>query len=112
MGSNINRYGKNWEEIAFLIKKQAGWKCSKCSLQCLKPEDDTSNLTKTERTRRTLNVHHANYTPEDNRSFNLIPLCTSCHLSYHNRRQGNTTPGQLSLWTGLKEVNYLGLKKK
>ena len=102
MASNTNRYPKNWEEIAFSIKKQAGWKCSKCGLQCLKPEDDTSNLTQTERRIRTLNIHHANYTPEDNDPENLIPLCTTCHLSFHNRRQSNTTPGQLSLWNGLK----------
>jgi predicted HNH restriction endonuclease len=47
---------------------------------------------------KTLTVHHANYTPEDNRAENLIPLCTACHLSYHTRKKSNVTPGQLSLF--------------
>jgi hypothetical protein len=41
-------------------------------------------------------VHHHNRMPEDNRPENLIALCTTCHLSYHNRQQSNIPPGQLS----------------
>ncbi|HEY9693894.1 MAG TPA: hypothetical protein V6D15_16950 [Oculatellaceae cyanobacterium] len=47
---------------------------------------------------KTLTVHHANYTPEDNHAENLIPLCTACHLSYHTRKKSSITPGQLSLF--------------
>jgi hypothetical protein len=44
-------------------------------------------------------VHHRNRIPEDNRLENLVALCTACHLSYHNRRQSNVSPGQLSLFS-------------
>jgi hypothetical protein len=46
----------------------------------------------------TLTVHHSNFVPEDNRLSNLCALCTACHLSFHNRRRGNVSPGQLSLF--------------
>jgi hypothetical protein len=53
---------------------------------------------KSQRCALTLTVHHRNRIPEDNRPENLIALCTACHLSYHNRRQSNVSPGQLSLF--------------
>ena len=77
-----SRYPDNWDEIANQLKQQADWKCSKCRMQCLKPDDDISSLTKSERMRRTLTVHHRNYQPEENHPDNLICLCTGCHLSY------------------------------
>lgn len=95
--SMISRYPNNWQEIARQIKEKAGWKCSHCQMQCLKPNDDVSSLTKSERMRRTLTVHHANYQPEDNRQKNLVCLCSGCHLARHTRRRGNVCIGQLSL---------------
>ncbi|MCT7969868.1 HNH endonuclease [Laspinema sp. D1] len=92
----MSRYSKDWQQIALTIKDQAGWRCSKCRCQCLRPGDPTKHLTKSERTKITLTVHHHNRMPEDNRPENLIALCTSCHLSYHNRKQSNIPPGQLS----------------
>ena len=92
-----SRYPDNWDEIALKIKKAAQWKCAKCGMQCLKPDDDISDLSKSERAKKTLNVHHSNYQPEDNREENLIPLCTSCHLSFHSQKRGNVHPDQLSL---------------
>lgn len=92
------RYPDNWTQIALAIKEEAQWRCAKCGLQCIKPHEDTSKLTKSERTARTLTVHHSNYLPEDCRPENLRVLCTSCHLSYHNRGQSNVSPGQLSLF--------------
>ncbi|HEY9693892.1 MAG TPA: hypothetical protein V6D15_16940 [Oculatellaceae cyanobacterium] len=47
---------------------------------------------------KTLVVHHANYTPEDNRLENLILLYTACQLNYHAREKSNITPSQLSLF--------------
>ncbi|MEA5468591.1 HNH endonuclease [Spirulina sp. 06S082] len=96
--SRRQRYPDNWKEIALAVKEEAGWRCHKCGWQCLKPGDDTSGLTKSERTARTLVVHHANRMPEDNRRSNLIPLCTACHLSYYYLGQSNVSPGQLSLF--------------
>ncbi len=92
-----SRYPPNWHEISLKMKEKAQWKCSHCQMQCLKPTDDVSSLSKSERKRKTLNVHHANYKPEDNRPENLICLCTGCHLAQHTRRRGNISVGQLSL---------------
>ena len=91
------RYPDNWQEIALSVKENAGWRCAKCHQQCLRPGKQ-SGLTKSERCALTLTVHHRNRIPEDNRPENLIALCTACHLSYHNRRQSNVSPGQLSLF--------------
>lgn len=95
---NKNRYPDNWGEIAFKIKEKVNWQCSKCGMQCVKPGEDTKGLNRSERMRRTLVVHHANYIPEDNKSDNLIPLCSGCHLGFHTRRKANVPPGQLSLF--------------
>lgn len=91
------RYPDNWQEIALSVKENAGWRCAKCHQQCL-PSGTKSGLTKSERFKVTLTVHHRNRIPEDNRLENLVALCTACHLSYHNRGQSNVSPGQLSLF--------------
>jgi predicted HNH restriction endonuclease len=93
-----NRYPKNWQEIALIIKNKAEWRCYKCGKQCIRPGENTADLTKSERTKKTLVVHHANYTPEDNRLENLIPVCAGCHLGYHTRKKSNVLVGQLSLF--------------
>ncbi len=92
-----SRYPDNWKAIALLIKEKANWKCEKCGLQCLKPNDNSKGLTKSERSKLTLTVHHKNYQPEDNSANNLIALCSGCHLSYHAGGKGNVCIGQLSL---------------
>jgi hypothetical protein len=92
------RYPQNWSDIALEIKQEVNWRCSKCGLQCIRPGDDTKKLTRSQRTALTLTVHHYNFVPEDNRRDNLCALCTGCHLSFHNRRRGNVSPGQLSLF--------------
>ncbi|MCT7963904.1 HNH endonuclease [Laspinema sp. D1] len=70
----MSRYPKDWQQIALTIKDQAGWRCSKCNRQCLRPGDSTKHLTKSERAKLTLTVHHHNRMPEDNRLENLIAL--------------------------------------
>ena len=92
------RYPEDWSNIACCVKQSVNWRCSKCGLQCIRPGDDTSNLSRSERMALTLTVHHNNFTPEDNRLSNLSALCSACHLSFHTRRRGNVSPGQLSLW--------------
>jgi hypothetical protein len=87
----------NWQEIAFSVKESALWRCAKCHQQCLRPGKKT-DLTKSDRLKLTLTVHHRNRIPEDNRPENLVALCTACHLSYHNRGESNVSPGQLSLF--------------
>ena len=95
--AKLRRYPDNWQSIAFSVKESALWRCTKCHQQCLQP-GTKSGLTKSERLKVTLAVHHRNRIPEDNRLENLIALCRACHLSYHNRGQSNISPGQLSLF--------------
>jgi hypothetical protein len=97
MSSARHRYPKNWSELARAIKESANWRCQKCGRVCLRPGEQTPNWTKSQRKAYTLQVHHWNRDPSDNRIENLAPLCTGCHLSYHRFGQGNISPGQLSL---------------
>ena len=93
-----SRYPKNWKIIAYTIKEAAEWKCSKCGIQCFKPKEDVSKFSVKERKARTLQVHHSDYDPTNSDPNNLRPLCSSCHLSYHQGKRGNISPGQLSLF--------------
>jgi hypothetical protein len=61
-----NRYPDNWQKIAFFVKESAGWRSTKCNQQCLLP-GKKSGLTKSERLKLTLTVHHRNRIPFDNR---------------------------------------------
>lgn len=94
------RYPKNWNQIATSVKEAAGWRCQHCQRLCLRSGEKPSSLTRSEWTKATLSVHHANFTPEDNQPENLITLCTPCHLALHSRanKRSNVSPGQLSLW--------------
>lgn len=98
MAKQKERYPKNWKQIAFQVKEQANWQCRRCGQQCLKPGQDSSHLSFSERRKLTLEVHHDNRIPEDNRPENLVPLCSGCHLHYHYLGQANVAPGQLSLF--------------
>lgn len=97
------RYPKNWDEIALAVKQQANWQCQHCKIQCLKPDSDSKSLSRADKARLTLTVHHANYCPEDNCLENLIPLCASCHLAMHRGGRKNVSPGQLSFIEKLLE---------
>jgi hypothetical protein len=94
------RYTDDWNEIALSIKERANWRCSKCGMRCIRPGDDVSELTRSERMARRLQVHHWNRNPDDNRLDNLSALCVGCHLSYHYLGHSNISPGQLSLFEG------------
>jgi 5-methylcytosine-specific restriction endonuclease McrA len=92
------RYPENWKKLSRAIKEAADWQCCRCGQQYLRPGEDASQLPCAERVVKTLNVHHANRIPEDNREENLMPICTVCHLALHAGRHSNVSPGQLSLW--------------
>ncbi|MBR8840015.1 MAG: HNH endonuclease [Stigonema ocellatum SAG 48.90 = DSM 106950] len=91
-------YPDNWSDLAIAVKQQAQWRCQKCGLQCIPPGKKTSDLTPRKRRVYTLQVHHWNRNPTDNRRENLVALCTACHLYYHQGGKSNVSPGQLSLW--------------
>ncbi|MDJ0617036.1 MAG: HNH endonuclease [Calothrix sp. MO_192.B10] len=94
----LNSYPDNWTEIATAIKQEAKWHCQKCGMKCIAPGEKTSHLSRSERMVYTLQVHHWNRNPSDNRRENLVALCSGCHLSYHQGGRSNVSPGQLSLW--------------
>ena len=91
-------YPDNWSEIATAVKLEAKWCCQKCGLQCIPPGEKISEITRRERRVYTLQVHHWNRNPTDNRRGNLVALCSACHLYYHRGGKSNVSPGQLSLW--------------
>ncbi len=96
--SMMSEYPDNWKELTYQLKEKTNWKCSKCGIQCLKPgEKIKKELTKSEKAKLTLQVHHSDYDVSNNHHENLICLCTACHLSYHCRRRANINPDQLSL---------------
>ena len=90
-------YPDNWKELATTIKADKNWECQKCGRACIKPgQKIPEDWTKSQRRANTLQVHHWNRNPADNRKSNLVALCPACHLRYHTRSQGNISPGQLS----------------
>jgi predicted HNH restriction endonuclease len=95
-------YPDNWKELATSIKAAKDWKCQQCGKICIKPgqkiPDEWSNY---QRRAYTLQVHHWNRNPADNRVSNLAALCPGCHLFYHTRGRGNISPGQLSFFDKL-----------
>jgi hypothetical protein len=91
-------YPENWKEIAAAVKLASGWRCYKCGILGLRPGEKPPNLTKSQRRAYTLQVHHWNCDPSDNRLENLVCLCSACHLYCHRFGRGNISPGQLSLF--------------
>lgn len=91
-------YPDNWSDLATTVKQEAKWCCQKCGLKCISPGENTSHLTRSQRMAYTLQVHHWNRNPADNRKSNLVALCSGCHLFYHQGGKSNVSPGQLSLW--------------
>ena len=71
------RYADDWRDIALQVKTAAQWRCRHCGVQCLRPGEKPEGMSRKEWTMVTLSVHHSNFTPEDNRVSNLIPLCSS-----------------------------------
>ncbi len=98
MPLDSTRYPDNWKELAYQVKEAAGWRCQYCGKKCYKPGERPKDVTRSELTVNTLQVHHRNHKPEDNRDCNLIATCCRCHLAMHRGGKGNASPGQLSLW--------------
>ena len=72
---NRYRYPANWEEIAWLVKEEAGWKCE----VCLAEHGPSPHV---------LTVDHLDFDPANCKRENLMALCQRCHL----KRQGMNPP--------------------
>lgn len=81
MPMDRSKYPVNWNEIAFEIKEQAGWKCEKCGKRCRRPGENFDTH------KRTLTVAHINHVEMDCRPENLVALCPMCHLAYDLTRK-------------------------
>ena len=71
----FEKYPKNWKEIAFELKKRAGWKCSMCAHY----NDVKGGYA--------LTVHHVDGDPENNYRSNLVVVCQRCHLKLEHERR-------------------------
>ena len=89
------RYPKDWDEIAFRVKEEAGWRCEECRMACRKPGEPFDTH------RRTLTVAHLDHTPENCERSNLRALCSACHLRYDAAQHAESRrrrSGQMRLW--------------
>lgn len=67
--SNDSAYTADWGSISRRVKKEAGYCCALCGVNC--------SLDR--RTQRLIHVHHWNMDPKDNSPENLVALCVLCH---------------------------------
>lgn len=89
MPMNRSLYPKNWEQITFLVKEKAGWKCECCGKQCRKPGEPFDTH------KRTLTVSHQNHIPQDVSNENLKALCAPCHLRYDAKHHAKTRKNRI-----------------
>lgn len=84
MPMDRKRYPKDWEQLAFEVKRDAGWRCEKCGIQCRRPGEPYVTG------RFVLTVAHLNHVPEDCRRENLMALCAPCHLKIDQQHHRET----------------------
>lgn len=65
-------YPDDWRKIAQRVKSEIGWRCARCGDEHNPPES-------------VLTVHHMDLHPTNNDWWNLLPLCSRCHLSIQGR---------------------------
>lgn len=66
-------YTGDWPRVAHAVKEAADWTC----VRCRHPHDPARGYT--------LTVDHLTGQKDDNRWWNLLPLCQRCHLSVQGR---------------------------
>lgn len=72
---DLAKYPRNWKEIAFQLKKKAGWKCKMCRHYNNRKEGYA------------LTVHHVDGNPFNNKPRNTVVVCQRCHLKLENERR-------------------------
>lgn len=68
MKRSKSKYPDNWYEIAYQIKKDAGWKCVRCG----HPHEVECGYV--------LTVHHLDFDRQNCEWWNCPALCQRCHL--------------------------------
>jgi hypothetical protein len=101
---SIIRYANNWKELSKRLRIAANYRCEKCGLDCLSLGRRSIEFDRSVRQRYSLQVHHWDRNPANNRKLNLAVLCNACHLSYHRGGMTNLSPGQLSLALKIKSA--------
>ncbi len=104
-------YPENWNEIATTVKQAAGYRCNRCGLKCLPPNNSYRHLDLSLRRKLSAQVHHLDGNPTQNERSNLVCLCSGCHLRMH-RHHPQPTPGQLSLKLKLPKLRRSRQQKK
>ena len=104
-------YPDNWSDIATTVKQAAGYRCNRCGLKCLPPNNSYRHLDLSLRRKLSAQVHHLDGNPAQNDRFNLVCLCSGCHLRMHRHRP-QPTPGQLSLKLKLPKVRRVRQHKQ
>ncbi len=66
-GRKLAGYPEEWPLVAWFVKSLSGWSCEHCGAHL--PPGAGENLT----------VHHLDRRPNNLQSWNLVPLCFSCH---------------------------------
>lgn len=66
-------YPKNWKELSFQVRCEAGQICEICDAKNGLPHPVTKSKV-------VLTVHHLDFNPGNNLRYNLIALCQRCHI--------------------------------
>lgn len=96
-------YPPDWKAIAKRIKDEAGWRCVRCNAAPDLP-------------RISLGIHHLDMNPSNSAWWNLIPLCSPCHLHIQSKVDLNRpwVMAEHSAWfkpyvAGWYAYRYLGI---
>jgi hypothetical protein len=63
-------YPADWVMIALREKYRAHWMCEICGADCWQPISQVTRMS----------VHHIDHDPRNNHPYNLLALCSGCHL--------------------------------
>ena len=79
---NPERYPKNWEEIAWLCKVRAGFKCELCGIP-----DGMWRIGLNRHYKESIQAAHLDHDPW-NPNARLMAMCQPCHLRYDALEHG------------------------
>lgn len=100
MRLNISgEYTSDWGKLAERLKAEVGYRCIRCRHRYQRGDDprqcDAECTHLPDGKARVLTIHHLNGDKGDNRWFNTLALCQSCHLTI----QARVIPERPWLWS-------------